>query len=539
MARLLLLADSNFENNYGKFKGPKIAHLEFKSCQSRKVVMQELDKIDSGVIVVSCLDMIVADVAKSNPTDADGAIDVHLNQLLYKLMDCVDQADGKLHIGVMAPIFWSSHSVPAKRALNHFFKNLRLKSLENITASELLRDIHAGADGVHLTEMSAFKYIQRILDLFNLIGEKAGSVPAQLEGGTDAGTGAGSWADDQPTVPDKDAVVALGPPEDMEVTSPARTTSALSTSMLHPDFASALGPGSQISTNQRLFQLAHGPASGFDLTVPPPRLVSNSLPPQQGQSEWRTMDVNSSLARIERRVGALEAKSFFDDVMMAGLKEDQDTEANRAMMNRVTMAGVEISGLAGLTSDAERIALIKDSVASVIDLVKQEGHQFKVLFVRHLNWRKNQPTAVIEVKLENEQQATMLRADFVKKQKDKESTLPSKLNIVPVVRMATRVRVEILHSIANLIKRRDPSVIRAMCLQYIPKPVIKVVRKSMSGSESVQTMTFIEAVCWVKENELMRVVDLSKAYERAGSTFNRVLTQTFVLLTPSNYTTSV
>ena len=105
--------------------------------------------------------------------------------------------------------------------------------------------------------------------------------------------------------------------------------------------------------------------------------------------------------------------------------------------------------------------------------------------------------------------------------------------------MATRVRVEILHSIANLIKRRDPSVIRAMCLQYIPKPVIKVVRKSMSGSESVQTMTFIEAVCWVKENELMRVVDLSKAYERAGSTFNRVLTQTFVLLTPSNYTTSV
>ena len=53
MARLLLLADSNFENNYGKFKGPKIAHLEFKSCQSRKVVMQELDKVDSGIIVVT------------------------------------------------------------------------------------------------------------------------------------------------------------------------------------------------------------------------------------------------------------------------------------------------------------------------------------------------------------------------------------------------------------------------------------------------------------------------------------------------------
>ena len=100
--------------------------------------------------------------------------------------------------------------------------------------------------------------------------------------------------------------------------------------------------------------------------------------------------------------------------------------------------------------------------------------------------------------------------------------------------MATRVRVEIMHSVANLIKRQDSTVVRALCLQYIPKPVIKVVRKSMAGAESTQTMTFIEAVCWVKENDLIRAIDLSKAYERAGTTFNRVLTQSFVLLTPSN-----
>ena len=46
MARLLLLADSNFENNYGKFQGRKIIDLETKSCQSRRVVMQELDKME-------------------------------------------------------------------------------------------------------------------------------------------------------------------------------------------------------------------------------------------------------------------------------------------------------------------------------------------------------------------------------------------------------------------------------------------------------------------------------------------------------------
>ena len=535
MARLLLLADSNFENNYGKFKGPKIVNLEFKSCQSRKVALQELDKIEAGVVVVSCLDLIAADVAKSNPDDVDGAIDVYLNQLLYKLIDCADQADGKLHIGVMAPIFWSSHSVPAKRALNHFFKNMKLKSFENIMVSDLLRDIHAGADGVHLTEISAFKYIQRINDFFKSIGEKAGTSLVQFEGsGVEAGAAGVSWADDIPAV-DHDAVMALGPPEEMDVASPTRTTSVLSTSILHPDFSSGQRTGphaDQRTTNQRLFQMAHQSPSGLNLSVPPPRFMGHYQPPQQ--QEWRTTDVNSSLARIERRIGVLEAKSFSDNVMMAGLKEDQDTEANRAMMNKVTMAGVEVPGLAGLTTDEDRIKLIKETVGSIFDMIKYEGHEYKVLFVKHLNWRRRQPTAVIEVKLENEKQATMLRADFVKRQKDKDPNLPSKLNIVPVVRMATRVRVEILHSVANLIKRRDPSVIRALCLQYIPKPVIKIVRKSVGGAELVQTMTFIEAVCWVKENDLTRAVDLSKAYDRAGSSYNRVLTQTFVLLHSTN-----
>ena len=175
-----------------------------------------------------------------------------------------------------------------------------------------------------------------------------------------------------------------------------------------------------------------------------------------------------------------------------------------------------------------------ENIYKMIDIVKQDDHQFKVLFVRHLNRRRGQPRAVLELKMESEQQAATLRADFVKRQKDKDPNLPAKLNFAPVVRMSTRVRIEILHSIANLIKRRDASVIRAMCLQYIPKPVLKIVRKSQTGAEMVQTMTFIEAVCWAKENDLVRALDLSKAYERAGSAYNRVLSQCFVILTPIN-----
>ena len=108
------------------------------------------------------------------------------------------------------------------------------------------------------------------------------------------------------------------------------------------------------------------------------------------------------------------------------------------------------------------------------------------------------------------------------------------MNINPVVRLSTRVRVEILHSVVDLYKRHDPTVVRAMCLQYIPKPVIKIIRKSAGGTEFARTMTFIEAVCWVKENDYCNAIKLGRAYERAGSAFRATMTQNFVLMSSSS-----
>ena len=112
----------------------------------------------------------------------------------------------------------------------------------------------------------------------------------------------------------------------------------------------------------------------------------------------------------------------------------------------------------------------------------------------------------------------------------KRKELPAKLNVSPVVRLATRVRIEIMHAIAELIKKYDRSVTSAYCLQYIPKPVIKVVRKSAMGQEFSRTMSFIEAVSWVKENHLQQSIDFNKARERAGVSQRSTLAQHFVLL---------
>ena len=96
MSRILLVTDSNFINNIGDYKGRKIKNLEVKSCQSRKAVLEELSTIDEGIIVFSCLDMMAADIAKTTLTGADAAVEFYINQFLFKIVDRVDETDGKV-----------------------------------------------------------------------------------------------------------------------------------------------------------------------------------------------------------------------------------------------------------------------------------------------------------------------------------------------------------------------------------------------------------------------------------------------------------
>ena len=537
MARILLLADSNFSNNIGEFRGRKIKDLVLKSCQSRKVLMDELAAVTEGVVVISCLDMLAADVAKTSTTDPDSAVEFYYNQLLFKLVDMVDSADNKLAVGIAAPIFWTTHSRAVKRSMNHAFKTLKQMTLSNIWFSDFWRDINAGADGTHLTRTSANYYIERTFDFVQKTAQLAGLGPILFEdeGSDPTGAQSTSWADDNPVTNDPDAVMVLAPPEDMDQASPTRTASIRSVSMLNASFNLQQRSQAPIRapTGERLLDLAHGStlARMHNFTVPPPGF---SHARQLEQNPWGSNDVGSSLARIERRLGSLEAKVFYNNVMTASLKEEQDCEANKAMLSKVTISGVPMPGLSKL-NEQEKIQAIKDKAAEIVDLVKEEGQSYKVVFVRHLNKKiRGAEKAVLEVKLESNEQAAGIRASFVKKQKEKDPDLPAKMNISPVVRLSTRVRVEILHSIANLLVRHDPSIIKAMCLQYIPKPVIKIIRKAAGGNEFARTMTFIEAVCWVEENGYSGSINLSKAHERAGATFRGILAQTFVLLHPTS-----
>ena len=515
MSKLLLVTDSNFLNNIGGYKGPKIKNLEVKQCKSRKSAIEEITAIDEGIIVFSCLDMIASDVAKTTLSDADSAVELYINQFLFKIVERIDETDGKVLFGITAPLFWTSHSEPVRRAMNHAFKLLKRTPLDKVWFSEFFKDVYAGADGVHLTSRSAERYISHVFDFFKTISELSTRNCVEMDPPNEQSNPPAQVRTDWSDEPLEEGGQQLLPPDD--VTSPARTSSMLSVSLLAP-VTSQISSGSASGyarTQSRLMRIANPYVNPFpDLSMPPP-VALNQNPGQ----------VAANLARLERRVGSLESRTFYNDLMTAGIKEELDTEANKAMLNRVTVSGVEVPELEK-AQEGDRVKIMKDKIVELFDRIKAPDQTYEVVFVRHLNRQKRGAKfAVIEVKLADSKQAQEIRSEFVKKQKE----LPDKLNVSPVVRLATRVRIEIMHAIADLFKRYDRSVTSAYCLQYIPKPVIKLIRKS-AGVESSRTVSFCDAISWVQDQNLLDVIDLRKARERAGPSLTSTLSQHFVIL---------
>ena len=138
-----------------------------------------------------------------------------------------------------------------------------------------------------------------------------------------------------------------------------------------------------------------------DYSVPPPATVSNLA------------EINGSLAKVNRRLGALENNSYFSNLMMATLKEEQDTEANKAMLNKVTVSGVEIENVCNM-AETEKIRVMREKIASIFDSLKEEGQVYEIQFARHLNKQvKGQKYSVMEVKFPEVKQAKDIREQFV------------------------------------------------------------------------------------------------------------------------------
>ena len=378
MANLLLLADSNFTNNIKDYSGPMLQHLQVKSCQTRKAIMSEVGLAEEGIVVIASLDMMAANIARSTAANPYRAVEVYLNHFYHKLIDKLDESDGRLAFGVVAPLYWSSHANEVKRALRHSYECMKNLPVEKIFFSDPAFGINAGADGVHLTRRSANKYIELIHNLFLKIADDAHLGPVSIQGpsahnATEAGS---SHEADNSEVDnmdeDPEAVISLTPPL-VAFEAIERQVSAMSASIVRSLSPNPRASG-QTRTQNRLVELAQP-----DFSVPPPSARTTLTQPDPNWADQDNFDLRSSVQRIERKIGVIQSKAFYDNLMMALLKESQDTEANKAMLHKVTISGIALPNMSRML-DHERNNLMRSKVSIIAECIKEPGQTFEVKF---------------------------------------------------------------------------------------------------------------------------------------------------------------
>jgi hypothetical protein len=135
---------------------------------------------------------------------------------------------------------------------------------------------------------------------------------------------------------------------------------------------------------------------------------------------------------------------------------------------------------------------------------------------------------LVEVKLDSTANAALIRRAFADKKKEAGVDL-GRIFIANCVNLATRVRVDILKSIARKVSNKDVS---AHVVPFISRPVMHVrPTENAEPGRPDMTYTFVDAA--VKFGHLVKQAELGEAYRRAGTAFKGQLAQNFIVLKES------
>jgi hypothetical protein len=234
---------------------------------------------------------------------------------------------------------------------------------------------------------------------------------------------------------------------------------------------------------------------------------------------------------IEERLKSLEMAhkkqvkmNFANCLMMARVREEIDTIANRSKEDRVVMSGLK-SKVPMPTDNRERIEWLKKMAMGIFaELIPDfKGKIF------YLNQGKQMDVflPMIEVKLDKAEHALAVRKAFAQKRKNKSlsSDLES-LFVTNCVNLATRVRIDVLKSIARRITN-DKDI--AYVSGFISRPMMHVKKVGTPANvRPLKSYTYIDSVS--RFHGLLRKEDLTTAYERAGRAFHGALAHNFVVL---------
>ena len=240
-------------------------------------------------------------------------------------------------------------------------------------------------------------------------------------------------------------------------------------------------------------------------------------------------DSRTPIESLERQIEQLEThvanRETNDNQVFARMREDFDTLSNKTKEDRLIITGIT-SKVMPPTDPEERKKWIRKIVQDIFaTLIPDFGG--KILFVNQMR-NKGYHIPLVEVKLDSTANAALIRRAFADKKKEAGVDL-GRIFIANCVNLATRVRVDILKSIARKISNKDVS---AHVVPFISRPVMHVrPTENAEPGRPDMTYTFVDAA--VKFGHLVKQAELGEAYRRAGTAFKGQLAQNFIVLKES------
>ena len=230
---------------------------------------------------------------------------------------------------------------------------------------------------------------------------------------------------------------------------------------------------------------------------------------------------NDIKKRIEQLEEAFRARNISDNLVLARLREELDSTANRAREDRIIINGLVCK--TPLPQEVrERTTVLREVVKSICEFLIP-NFPGKITFVSQ-GKAFSGPLPMVEVRFEKVESAAAIRKAFAEKSKSRQLTGDyERLFITNSVNLATRVRIDVMKAVAQKI---SSDRVKAFVVGFISRPVMHV-RKLSDNSQ--RSYTFVDSIMTYGNH--IRPSDLASAYKRAGSSFDGQLQQNFLVMT--------
>jgi hypothetical protein len=223
----------------------------------------------------------------------------------------------------------------------------------------------------------------------------------------------------------------------------------------------------------------------------------------------------------------LNARFMNDNIMFARLRDEVDSETNRKKEDRTLVMGIEEPKDLPRTGN-ERNEKMK---AIALQFCKGVNPDFsgQILFAatcgRSINGKMR-----MEFRLETSDQAKEIRKMFaIERAAKRISPDLANLQVMTMVTLATRIRMDIMKAIARRIETIDTA---AYVPNFLSRPIMHIKKKTKEGEAVtgafVKTLTFVDTVC--QHGRALHRGDLDAAQGKAKGYFRGTMRQHFLLL---------